>query len=202
MVGVKAYWGLPPSSCHLFRKLEKASFLAFFLPVAWLADCLQLDSHWQDILCTFLFMTHRNFLSERVQSPPSPLRACNMTSQIRQCPRHLQNGNVCLCPTEQLGGKSPEWGLGGRGKTFYVRIISNNHLWILSAEQTQQCLHKSKSLLSCSSSSSTLLSAFTSFVLLCDTVSCSAFIRFSSFFLFFCRCQLGSDYSTHEPWIV
>lgn len=91
----------------------------------------------------------------------------------------------CLfMPHWTIGGKSPEWGLGGRGKTFYVRIISNNHLWILSAEQTQQCLHKSKSLLSCSSSSSTLLSAFTSFVLLCDTVSCSAFIRFSSFFIF------------------
>lgn len=51
----------PLSSCHLFLNWQK---LLLFLPVAWqpgwlfgcLADCrLQFDSHWQDILCTFLF---------------------------------------------------------------------------------------------------------------------------------------------------
>lgn len=110
------------------------------------------------------------------------LRACNMTSQKRD-----KTDNVLTCKTEMFVYaslnncwkivRSGEWEWMA-GKTFYVRIISNNHLWFLSAEQTHQQPYLSKSPFV------GRVAALLDFVLLCDTVS----------FFYFSRCPPDSCY--------
>lgn len=103
------------SSCHTYRHIpciSKSSMLfSRFLPMyIYSYIYIPVSPGW--LTAYSLTATDKTFYALFFLRPTGirceELRACNMTSQkgtqdLRQCP-YLQNGNVCLCLTEQLLG--------------------------------------------------------------------------------------------------